>query len=228
MTQKYLILIDEQSQSSTLERMKTTLKNDEIDLVYEEYNPIKFTKRENADDKIFDKGTFIETLKALPYFNQIDSIACDYNLIEGVINGFDIIKTIKEINPKYKKQIILYSAKIEDVIGKIITTGDFDSQKNNLKQFIDCNIDCIPRNGYDQKVIKHIKQEKPFSIEDELIKWFYSRKEDEFNYLFPKYQGKKFEDIAKCIEVDTPESREFKKELVEQIIAYLSRINELS
>lgn len=228
MIQKYLILIDERSQNAELEQIKSSLKSTGIDLVYKEYNPTNYQKRDDSGDVLFNKESFVAELEKLSYFKQLDSIACDYNLIEDVINGFEIIKIIKEINPYYKKQIILYSAKIDDVIGKIITQGDIDSQKDNLKKLIECNIEFIKRDGYDQEVITHIKKEKPFSFEDELINWFYSREDDEFNYLFPKYQGTKFEDIAKNLESNSQDSVDFKKELIEQIIAYLSKINGLT
>jgi CheY-like chemotaxis protein len=224
MIQKHLILIDDNSQRVALERIKSVLKNDGIELIYSEYNPTTYQKRENGDLS-FDIETFVQALNSLPYFKQLDSIVCDYNLIENVVNGFEIVKIIKEINDNYRKQIILYSADINVVIGNILNKNE--DVITNLKQLINCNIDIIKKEGYDQYVIPHIKKEKPFDFEDELIKWFYSRKEDEFNYLFPKYQGKKFEDIAKCLESRTEDSIEFKKDLVEQIIAYLSKINGL-
>jgi hypothetical protein len=227
MIQKYLILVDEQSQNVNLEHIKTTLKNDGIELLFKELNPSSYLKRENGE-QIFDYEKFENELNSLPYFKQLDSIVCDYNLITDIINGFQIIKTIKSINPNYKKQIILYSAKIDSVIEDIITKGDFEAQKDNLKSLIHCNIEFVRRDSYNQEVIKHIKKEKPFNFEDELIKWFYDNKDDEFNCLFPKYKGKKFGEIAKYLESNTNDSVEFKKELVEQVIAYLSTINGLN
>jgi hypothetical protein len=227
MITKYLILVDEQSQTKSLEQIKDVLKNDGFELIYEEYDPKTFQKREDDNALRFDKDAFTQKLQSLSYINRLDSIACDYNLVKDIVNGFEIIKIIKEIIPNYKKQIILYSANIDNVIGKIIAHGDLDTQKENLKRLINYKIEFVKRDGYDQEVIKHIKKEKPFDFDDELIKWFYSRKEDEFNYLFPKYQGKKFRDIAKYLESGTPDSIVFKKDLVEQIIAYLSKINGL-
>jgi hypothetical protein len=227
MIQKYLILIDEQSQSAVLQNIKTTLKNDGIELVFKEFNPINYQKRDNGEIQ-FDTESFKTDLLGLPYFKQLDSIVCDYNLITDIIDGFQIIKIIKSINPNYKKQVILYSAQIETVIEDIIKTGDFEKQKENLKSLIDCNIDFRKRdNDYEQGLVRHVKKEKEFSFEDELIKWFFLRKDDVFNYLFPKYMGKKFEEIATCLQSKTPDSIEFKKDLVEQIISYLSSINGL-
>lgn len=228
MIQKFLILVDEQPQSSVLRNIETILKNDGIELVYKEFNPINYQKRENGEI-LFDAESFKADLCGLPYFTRLDSIVCDYNLIAGIIDGFQIIKIIKSINPNYKKQVILYSAQIESVIEDIIRTDDFEKQKENLKSLIECNIDFRKRdNDYVQELIKHIKKEKDFSFEDELVKWFSLRKEDTFNYLFPKYKGKKFEEIAYCLQKNTPDSIEFKKDLVEQIISYLSLINGLN
>lgn len=227
MIQKYLILIDEQSQSAVLQNMKATLKKDGIELIFKEFNPSNYQKRENGEI-LFDTESFKTDLLSLPYFRQLDSIICDYNLIADVIDGFQIIKIIKAINPNYKKQVILYSAQIENVIEDIIKTGDFEKQKENLKSLIACNIDFRKRDDdYVQGLVKHVKKEKEFSFEDELIKWFFLRKDDTFNYLFPKYAGKKFEEIATDLQAKTPDSIEFKKDLVEQIISYLSLINGL-
>lgn len=227
MIQKYLILIDEQSQNAVLQNMKATLKKDGIELIFKEFNPINYQKRENGEI-LFDTESFKTDLLSLPYFRQLDSIICDYNLIADVIDGFQIIKIIKAINPNYKKQVILYSAQIENVIEDIIKTGDFEKQKENLKSLIACNIDFRKRDDdYEQGLVKHVKKEKEFSFEDELIKWFFLRKDDSFNYLFPKYAGKKFEEIATDLQAKTPDSIEFKKDLVEQIISYLSLINGL-
>lgn len=224
MIQKHLILIDDNSQSVSLKRIKEILKTDGIELIYKEFNPKDYQKREGGD-LLFNRDALKESLLDLPYFNYLDSIVCDYNLIEKVINGFEIVKIIKEINPYYKKQIILYSADINTVIKNIIDKND--DVVNNLEQLTKYNIQFIQKTGYDQDVIKHIKKEKPFNFEDELIRWFYSRKDDEFNYLFPKYKKKRFEEIAKSIELETTESIEFKKDLIEQIISYLSTINNL-
>ncbi|RGD24191.1 hypothetical protein DW646_16575 [Bacteroides sp. AM23-18] len=227
MIQKHLILVDEQSQSAVLQNIKATLKNDGIELVFKEFNPINYQKRENGEI-LFDAESFKTDLLRLPYFRQLDSIVCDYNLISGVIDGFQIIKIIKSINPNYKKQVILYSAQIENVIEDIIKTDDFEKQKENLKSLIDCNIDFRKRdNDYEQELVKHVKKEKEFNFEDELIKWFFLRRDDTFNHLFPKYAGRRFEEIATCLQSKTPDSIEFKKDLVEQIISYLSSINGL-
>lgn len=227
MIQKHLILVDEQSQSAVLQNIKATLKNDGIELVFKEFNPINYQRRENGEI-LFDAESFKTDLLGLPYFRQLDSIVCDYNLIAGVIDGFQIIKIIKSMNPNYKKQVILYSAQIENVIEDIIKTDDFEKQKENLKSLIDCNIDFRKRdNDYEQELVKHVKKEKEFNFEDELIKCFFLRRDDTFNYLFPKYAGKRFEEIATWLQSKTPDSIEFKKDLVEQVISYLSSINGL-
>ena len=227
MIQKYLILVEEKPQLDTLTNIKNILRNDGIDLIYQEFNPTNYQLRLSSGNIGFDKDKFIQDLSNLQYFKSLDSIVCDYNLIKDVINGFEIIKIIKEINSSYKKQIILYSAQIEEVISDILIGNTFEEQKNSLKALLNCNIEFIKRDGYDQEVIKNIKKEKEFDFEEELIRWFYKRDKDIFNYLFPKYKGKNFGEIAMELESKTPDSIYFKEELIEQIVAYLSIINDL-
>ncbi len=228
MVQKHLILIDEKEQKETLKSIKSTLKNDGFELIYTELNPMNFQIRDTFGNIDFDVESFKSTLSSIEYFKSADVILCDYNLISGVVNGYDIIKIIRELNYNNKKKIILYSAEIGDAISNILNTNaDFEQTKDDLIVFINCNIEFIKRTGYDQEVIKSIKKDPEFDFEEELIKWFYKRNEDTFSYLFPKYEGKSFNEIALDLERKTSQSIEFKKELVEQIIAYLSNINGL-
>jgi|LakMenE01Jun11ns_1017448.scaffolds.fasta_scaffold9911974_2 hypothetical protein len=228
MIQKYLILIDEQAQSSTLEKIKNSLKNDGIDLIYKELNPVNFQKRVSNGSLDFDVESFKGALLKIEYFKFAGLILCDYNLIANVVNGYDIINIIRELNYSNKKKIILYSAKIEGVISDILTKNpEFEKQKENLTRLINCNIEFIKRDGYYQEAIRYIKREPEFDFEIELIKWFYMRNDDTFNYLFPKYKGRTFGSIAVELEQKSSTSIQFKKELIEQIVSYLSSLNDL-
>lgn len=229
MIRKHLILIDEQSQLTTLEKIKYKLQEDGIELIYTELDPVKYQKRESDGVLDFDVDSFKKAISDIEYFKYADTILCDYNLIADVINGYEIIKIIRDLNYKKEKKIILYSAKIESVITDILNNSqDFEIQKDNLSKLVNSNIEFIKRDGYDQEAIKYIKKEPEFDFESELIKWFYKRDEDTFNYLFPKYKGKFFKEIAFELETKSSSSIEFKKELIEQIISYLSSINDLN
>ena len=46
MEQRHLLLVDEQSQKDRLERIKESLKNDGIELIYQEIDPTQFTERQ--------------------------------------------------------------------------------------------------------------------------------------------------------------------------------------
>lgn len=269
MVDKYLILIDEQNQDTTISSLKNVLRNDGINLIYEQINPQlpEFQVRVNGDITIS-----IEKIKQkinnIPFFKYADTIACDYNLVPE-INGFDIICIIRDLNYKLNKKIILYSAGIEEVISEIVfQKGSIEYQKEKLKQIfisnkkmikdkidtdidgiirgLDINIDTnfeqqikklekittsnihfIKRDYYFEEVVKNIKKEKDFDFDTELTEWFHKRDQDVFNNLFMKYKGKRFGEIATELESKSHNSIEFKKELIEQIIAYLSTINGL-
>ncbi len=228
MIQKYIIVVDEQSQTIVLDKIKDTLKNDGFELIYQELNPTNYTKRDNEDTH-FDKQAFSNALINIKYFKMADMILCDYNLIADVVNGYEIIKIIRELKYKQKTKVILYSAQIDGVITDILKTdNDFEKQKEKLVALMSYNIEFIKRDGFDKEVYETIREEANFDFETELITWFHKREKDTFNYLFPKYQGKTFGEIAEELENDTYDSNQFKKELAEQIIAYLSEINGLS
>lgn len=228
MIQRYLILIDENPQKDTLQSICNTLGKEGIDLVCKEYNPTEYSKRDLDGNLDFDKERFEMDIQSLHFFKSANIILCDYNLIEGIINGYDIIKIIRDLKYSPKRKIILYSARIDDVISEILKDEkDFERQKESLTNLIGYNIEFIRRDGYDQEVFKFIRKEPDFDFETELVKWFHKRDKDEFNYLFPKYKGKSFGEIAIELESKTTDSIEFKKDLVEQIIAYLSTINNL-
>jgi hypothetical protein len=228
MSQKYLILVDEQSQSTQLAGIKKYLKFDGIDLVYTEFNPVNYLIRGADGSLSFNESNFRNDFNNIEYFKVADLILCDYNLIADMLNGYNVIRIIRDLKYNKKKKIILYSAQIDEVILDILKSGgSFDEQKENLANLIDSNIEFIKRDGYDQEVIKNIKKDPEFDFENELIKWFHKRDKDTFNYLFPKYKGKSFGEIATELEHKTDISIAFKKELVEQLISYLSTINDL-
>lgn len=269
MENRYLILIDEQNQDTTLQRLKSTLHNDGFNLVFEQVNPQmpEFQERKDGDVTIsIDK--IIQKINGIPFFKYADTIACDYNLVPD-INGFDIICKIRELNYKLNKKVILYSAGIEAVISEIIfqkneveykkeqlkklfTTNkklikekidndiegiikniditidnNFEDQVDKLQKITTSNILFVKRDDYFKEVLANINKEKEFNFENELTEWFHKRNEDTFNYLFPKYTGKTFGEIAIELESKNSNSNQFKKDLIEQIIAYLVTINGL-
>jgi len=269
MENKYLVLVDEQNQDTTLQKLKDSLHEDGFNLVFEQINPQmpEFQERKDGDVTIsIDK--VMQKISNIPFFRYADTIACDYNLVPD-INGFDIICKIRELNYKLNKKIILYSAGIEAVISEIIFQKDevefkkdqlkklFTTNKKLIKEKIDSDIDGIvkdlnitvdnnfeeqvdklqkittsnilfvKRNDYFKEVLANINKEKEFNFENELTEWFHKRNEDTFNYLFPKYSGRTFGEIAVEIESKSANSVQFKKDLIEQIIAYLVTINEL-
>ena len=226
MEQKHLIIVDEQSQSATLDAIKNTLKNEGIDLVYKEINPANFQKRVGYNTS-FDKISFIEELQNTPFLKKLDAFASDYNLIENELNGLDVVKIFAKNVPSYHKKILLYSAKIENVISDILLKNkDFEEQKKTLKFLSETPIEYAKNDEkLQQNLISHIKKEKDFDFERELCDWLMS---NELIYKFPPYEGIpccKIGDIL--LSKNTSDSIKLKRDLLEQFIAYLSTFNEI-
>jgi len=111
MEQRYLILIDEQSQDNRLKRIKTFLKNDGIELIYKEINPQEITKRDKIGDLNFSRENFKRKLERIPFIQRLDVFATDYNLIDGQLDGMDVVEIFSQCLPNYRKRFIIYSAK---------------------------------------------------------------------------------------------------------------------
>lgn len=265
MEDKYLILVDEQLQRSTIEKIKNLLKSEGINLIYEYINPNAAEFQQRTAGKIsINKEKIVHKITNISYFKYSDTIACDYNLVPPDINGFDIICELRKHGYKTSKQIILYSAGIDTVISEILfdntsererfkqiltshkkiiktnidknidkildkvefnLSGNLNAQIKKLELITTSNINFVKREDYSEAVIKNMKKESEFSFENELSEWLHKRGNDTFNNSFPPYVGKKFSELAKEIEGKTHKSILFKKELVEQIISYLGKIN---
>lgn len=70
MEQRYLILIDEQSQKDRLLRIARNLKNEGIQLVYKEINPNDCTVRSDNGDLTLDRNALKNKLESVSFISH--------------------------------------------------------------------------------------------------------------------------------------------------------------
>lgn len=121
MEQRYLILVDEQSQEDRLKRIARSLRNEGILLVYEEINPNECSVRKDNGDLSLDKVALENKLASISFLSHLDVFATDYNLVTDELKGIDMIEMLYSLQPHYRKQVVIYSAQIDEVIDDIIT-----------------------------------------------------------------------------------------------------------
>jgi len=231
MLKKHLILIDDQNQKATLKQLSKKLKRDEIELIHEHINPTtsEFMIFNPITDKQEpDKQKIINKIESISYFLWADTIALDYNLITGHLNGFDLAIEIRKLGYKKKKQIILYSSGINDAIDSILKVDKKIDKIKMIKWLVEGNIKFATRGSdFTSVVIEHIKAQPKFDFDEEFTAWLHKYSSDKFINCFPAYDEKTLGEIAKEIEQDTPQSQQFRKVMTEQLFSILLKINEL-
>lgn len=228
MKQRHLILIDEQSQSLRLKKMAEKLKNEGIELIYEEINPTLYMTRQSNGDVIFDKEKLRNKLDTISFKSHLDVFATDYNLIEGELKGIDMIEMLYSLVPYYKNKVVIYSAQIEDVIKNVINSSkDFEQQINMLKLLSKNEIHYLGSdNEFEQKFKRLIEKEADKTIDTRLAESLLSIDNDKFKCSIPGYTDKKLSEIGELLLVNGEDKIVLRKNITEHILAYISSIRD--
>lgn len=187
------------------------------------------------DEQNIDIEKLTEHIKRKINDGHIDVIAQDFNLSDDNINGLNVIEIIRQMGRK--TPIVLYSGNREQVIRSIVCSPDpKDSKKfilkeislliENVKKLMLHNIcDFVERTGYDQAVIK-ILREKETSTRQILLKKLREYPNMVFRSAYPRFEGESLSTIAKEIEKSTYQGQSFQEELIEQTVAYMLKTSE--
>lgn len=228
MEQRHLIVIDEQSQKLRLARIKQNLRNDGIELIYEEIDPNTCTSRKPDGDSSFDVEVFKDKISSIPFIGNLDVFATDYNLIDDELKGIDVIKALYDIKPYYNKKVIIYSAQVDDVIKNIITkrSKNFSDQVSMLKFLSSKDIEYLnSEEQFEQKFKSYIIKEPELSIDERLSDSLLALNNSKFKCLLPGYTKRRISEIGEIIQKKGSESIALKKEIVDHIAAIITKID---
>lgn len=228
MEQRHLILIDEQSQADRLARITEILRNDGIELVYKEINPQDYISRREDGDVFLDNEKLRQHLRSIPFLTHLDVFATDYNLIDDELKGIDVISMLYDLLPYYCKQVVMYSAQIEEVIDNIINrVSEFEEKVRMLKVLSKNEITFLSSLGeFENKFKQLIEKEINISIDDRLATSLCALDNDKFMCNLPDYTDKKISEIGDKLRKNNSETITLRKEITEQILAYITAIHD--
>lgn len=229
MDNRYIVVVDEQSQEDRLDRIATNLSKEGVILHYRELNPNNYPKRLNNGDIGFDEEKFIEALNNIPFINQVDVFASDYNLIDETLKGIRVINLFLKVRPRYKRKIVIYSAQIETVLHDVLAKAgnSIEDQILSIKQIAGKNNHFFKSDGEFEDKFKQLILSSPnISIEKRLIDELHSLDNNKVTCNLPSFEGMSTHELADAIESETDVSQTIKKELVDHIIALLFDIDE--
>ncbi|WP_299523367.1 hypothetical protein [Winogradskyella sp.] len=179
-------------------------------------DPEKFILDFNAIKKAINEDHFSE-----PY----DLVACDYHYANDPLDGFTILKWIKNESHSKRHRIrrskfVLYSSEGDKFAKK---TNSIDDLSKLIRIKFD---DFLKReNLADDLALLLLKEGMKFDFNSMLVKELEKYPEFVFKSVYPKFKGKRLEQIAMEIDKELPNGIEFQKNIAELTIAHLIELN---
>ena len=219
-----VILIDDRPNIASSSTIKNILRrandNHQLKINLFPLNPKE--ERFVDEDGNIVLARLVEILDTDGYLKQsIQLIACDYDFGGDKINGFEIIRELRNTLHS-KKKVILYSSNIEDVIGKILE-GDKAEVTDKIVDLVSSSISsfCKKDNQLEEAMIKHLNAEGQFSADKAIEAELYRYKDYRFKNTYDKFENKTLGEIADFIAKHKHEGDLLKQEIVQQLIAYM-------
>lgn len=215
---KVCIIVDDTTQKANFDtHIKRVLVKENINAILKYINPREQIYQKN--NKI-DFEAIKQRISELTNNTHICLFASDYDLGSSEFDGIDLIQYFHSLRQKTPR--VIYSGSLNNVISDVITMdGDVDTKIEKLKSIYGVE---FSGKQYYSKVIE-ILRNKDLSVRDELLSKLKEHHDFSFQSCYPAFQGKTLGFIAKEIEQDSYQGKQFQSELIEQAISYLIKIN---
>lgn len=229
MTVKRLLYIDDNKIDSQIENLRTKLKRQGYELreSFLHLNERFMMKDDKTGETILDKGKIQKFINENFMNEDFDIVASDYDFKDKRIDGFELLKWIKNesASKKYKlrrAKFCLYSAE-QDKVAKEFSTPE--QVKKLIKLRID---DFIDRTRIPDEITQILlAPQKSYYFKNHIISYLEKFGYEKFKSTFPKFKGMTLAEIAHEIDKDSPNGIDFQNYLVELTVAHLIELNNL-
>lgn len=230
MIEKRCLIIDNEDQDSNIETIERLGKSNGIQIFCDQFN-IGMPNRvdlltENKIDITKVVNEFFRTYGQ----NTYHLVALDWDLGEDHIDGVELIRKFQENRILRHTPKILYSGLLKDKISSQLDGFKKKStpDKNSLTIWINTLIridvrNFVDRTLYEQEIINQfLKTDETIDlILEELLKKFPTLRFQN-NFVSKSFAGKTFGELSQILESEDRLRNEFKKEIVQQVLAYLT------
>jgi len=230
MSIKNILFIDDEDVSPIAEKLEWKLKAEGISArcTILQIKTTTFSLRDENGKVRLDFKKIKKTLADQYMDMQYDIVACDYNFKDKSLNGFKLIKWLKnEANKGKKKKKIrratftLYSSEKEENIKILFGEEDISSLiRLKLGDFFD-----RPKLA-EAIALLIIKLNNTMSLNDKLLSELGKYSDLKFRSLYPLFSGKTIGKIAEEIENETHHGMKFQEALIEQSVANMIELND--
>lgn len=228
MHNKHILFIDDEDISQTIEKLRTVLKKQGITLVEEFFQIKQEFRTQDPNDNgqtSLDFNSIKEELKSKVMNKRFDYVACDFNFKDEGLNGFKLIKWLKNVakNEKYKirgARFSLFSSELEKSIKQTFSEEDVaDLIRLKLEDFYDR---ARISEDFGQSIINSTDE---VDLKEELILHLDKHKDMTFQSGYPKFKGKTLNEILEEIQSDSHHGIGFQRALIEHCVAHMISLN---
>lgn len=223
-----VLIVDDADQSRTIKFLQTQLKS-QCDLECIAINTTSVDLRKDGSEHL-DIDKLNLKIKDGISNKRINWAFTDFNLAEADVNGLTVVGMLHELRPNMP--VVMYSGNQSAVIRSILGKSPRDAQDeeiiSGIRKLLQYSIiDYVKRDDYADKLIELVNRAEDPAVQDYFLEQLRQYPEMEFKSCYPRLAGKTFGEIADMIELHSDKRTDaWTKELVEQTIAYLVKINE--
>jgi hypothetical protein len=226
---KNCLIIDNTDQSATIERLISKGVKRGIIIDCDQFNVGSAVEDEllSQDGKI-DIGKVVHKFRERYGEKAFHIVAIDWRLNDDNIDGVELIKNFTASHILKHTPKILYSGGLEQILTSKIGEFKKSQDQNALLIYIQTLIkndfkDFVDRSEYEDDILRYLEsmgESMDIIIEDEFKKF----PDLKFKNIFvnKKFNGKTFMEISRILESDDKLRNNFKNEIIQQIIAYLT------
>jgi hypothetical protein len=227
--EKRCIIIDNEEQIASIEEIQRLGKAKGFTIICDEFSVGMLEKDEFFTDNRIDIEKVIDQFYKEHRGITYHLAAFDWDLGDEVINGVELIRKFQENKVLIRTPKILYSGLLKNEISSQLDKFNEDNKyKPTLIAWINTLIkvdvrNFVDRTAYEQEIINQLtKTDETLDliIEEELKKFPNLKFGNSFTSK--SFNGKTFLEIAKAIESNDLMRNDFKKEIIQQVVAYLT------
>jgi len=225
MIKRTCLIIDDNDQSEEIESLQRRAKEIHgIELDCYQFNIGNSSLTDVLSNGLIDKDKVVLEFKRRFGRRNFNIVALDYDLEDTNIKGTDLIRIFNYNQLLKKSPKMVYSGLLDDVLKDIIRDETLDKAVTKIKSMVRNKvIDYLDRDQRDSQILKFLSED-PLSSEL-LISDILNKYPDlvfESNFVSDNFKGKTYAELAVILDSDIALDNEFKKEILEQVFAYLT------
>ena len=225
MIKRNCLIIDDNDQSEEIESLQRKAREMYgIDLTCDQFNVGNSSFTDVLSNGLIDKNKVVIEFKKRFGRSNFNIVALDYDLEDTNIKGTDLIRVFDHYKLLKNSPKMIYSGVLDSILKDIIRDNTLDGSVKKIKSMVRNKvIDYLDRDHFESEILKFISEDP---LSSELIVSNILNTYPDFvfenNFVNDKFQGKTFSEIAEMLDNDISLDNEFKKEIIEQVISYLT------